>query len=313
MESSGTSGGEIGPRSAGKLLDLIFNIYFKHILTLFGIALVVIVPMAAILVGLDQLALAEPDRLGDSLRVDVGGTTRLVDETNFYGGFVLQTLIAILGQLLIIGAAYRAASEAYLGREPDARSSIGFGARKMHSILWVTVLTGIATALGLLALFVGAIYLYIALIVAVPALMVEDLRGTKALRRSFRLVQDNWWRTFGVMVVATLFVVFAGGILGILSFVANPLAEDSLLAYSVVIQAINGLATALTAPLMAVAAIVVYYDLRIRKEGFDVELLADRMGEGEAESNRAPQGAPELPDRSSRPPPPPPPSGSRSA
>lgn len=296
MESSAST---IGPRSAGKLLDLIFNIYFKNILVLFGIALAVVGPLIVLQVVIEQLSLVETDSLRGSIEVPVGDTTKFIEPARFFGFSALSFLAAALGQLLIIGAAYRAANDAYLGEKPGAGTSLRVGARKLHSILWVTVLAGIASALGLLALLIGAIFLYIAFIVAVPALMVEDLRGTKALRRSFRLVQDNWWRTFGVIVVTALFAAIAGSIFGVLQFVANPLAEDSLLLYSVVTQSLAGVVTAFTAPLTAVAAIVIYYDLRIRKEGYDVELMAMHSGEGGAREAK--------PSEPTTPPPPPPP------
>ena len=37
-----------------------------------------------------------------------------------------------------------------------------------------------------------------------PVLLVEGLRGRKALGRSFQLVKGRWWRTFGVIVVGFL-------------------------------------------------------------------------------------------------------------
>lgn len=300
--------GEIGPRSAGKLLDLAFNIYFKNIGTLFFTALVVVVPLTLVLIGLDLIAYSETDQLRGAATYEIGDEVRLIDESRFFLIAGLEQVLAFVAYLLVVGAAYRAASEAYLGRGAEVGPSIRFAGKRLHSILWVTVLVGIATAVGLLALIIGAIFVAIALIVAVPVLMFEDLRGTKALRRSFRLVQDNWWRTFGVIVVTAIFASVATFIAGIVQELADPVADDQFGLYVVIIDTIQGVVTALTAPLTAVAAIVIYYDLRIRKEGFDVELLA----RGEDPSQALP-AAPETGEAGDRleppPPPPPPPSG----
>ncbi len=295
---------DLGPRSGGKQLDLAFNIYFGNFTRLLLCTLVVIAPFTLVQIILDLVALQEVQ--GSLDYVQIGDTRRFIDVDTYIVITIVEGVLGYLVYLLAIGVAYRAASEAYMGRPVNAVESIRFAAPKTHSILWITFLTFLATMLGLVLLIIGAIWISIGLAVAVPALMVEDLRGSKALRRSWNLIRDNWWRTFGVLIVAALFAGLLSFIAGLAGAAADGLAENNIAVWVVIVDSLSGIATAFTAALLAVVATVIYYDLRIRKEGFDVEMLADRLDAGDGGGAAARQGSDpygELPG--SKPPPPP--------
>lgn len=130
--------------------------------------------------------------------------------------------------------------------------------------------------LGFLLMFVSFIfYLYVTvrLTVMVPAIMVENLGPVQALRRSWQLVRDYWWRTFALVLV-----------LGIISFVisAGPAFVVTLLVGaltqsldSTITTAVSGVVTvvaeAFFIPLQLISITLYYFDLRVRKEGFDIE------------------------------------------
>lgn len=282
--------GNSGPRSGGRILDLAFNIYFRNLTSLAGAAAVVVAPLVVLLVVLNVIAFAEPGPLADPGFIEIGGTTREVDFDRFTAIAVATGVISALAYLLIIGSTYRAASEAYLGREPAVAASVRFAGRRAHSILWVSLLTVLAIAVGLIAFLIGALFVGVALAVAIPALLVEDLRGTKALRRSYRLVEGNWARTFGVLFVSVAFTILLQLIAGIVAEAANPLAAEQINVWVLVRQIVDGIALAFTASFSAVVATVIYYDLRIRKEGFDIELLTDRLESPEPSSTPSPSG-----------------------
>jgi hypothetical protein len=144
-----------------------------------------------------------------------------------------------------------------------------------------------------------AVWLYISFSVAVPSLLAEDLRGRKALRRSFRLVRGRWWPTFGILVLGAILAGIASNVItfALTALTFTELGRETLA--RLIINALGGtLASVLTTPFQAAFVAVLYFDLRVRKEGFDLLLLADRMGV-------APSG-----DRSPLAPPPPVASGS---
>lgn len=321
MAAMESASAQIGPRSGGKILDLGFNIYFGNITRLLGASAVIAIPLAIGLIAINVVAFGEPGP-GDELGlVDVGNDTLRVDYDLFNAMQIVSVVATLFAYMLIIGASYTAANEAYFGRPVSVGDSVRKALRKLHSLIWVSLLTGIAVALGLIALLVGAIVVAVLLAVTIPVLMVEDVRGSKALRRSWNLVRKNGWRTFAVLVVAAIFTGLVQALAGLASEAANGLAADHVNLWIVIVQSLSALALAFTASFTAVVTTVIYYDLRIRKEGFDIELLSRGLdegpaGEGGPAPGRAwsegvpaePRGAgPSDPPSPSPPPPPPPP------
>jgi hypothetical protein len=279
---------QIGPRSGGKILDLGFNIYFGNLSRLLLASAVIAVPLGLILIGINVVAFGEPGP-GDELGlVEIGDTLKRVDYNLFTALQVAGIGVSIIAYLLIIGASYTAANEAYFSRPVSVRHSVG------------------------VALIVGAFVVYTLLAVTVPALLVEDRRGTKALRRSWNLVRNNGWRTFLVLVVAGIFTGLVQAVASLVGEVASGLADENIEIWVAIVQGLSALALAFAASFSAVITTVIYYDLRIRKEGFDIELMTERLegGEGAEPGGEAPGrawGEGSAPEPGSQPPPPPPP------
>ena len=282
---------QIGPRSGGRILDLGFNIYFGNLTRLLGASAVIAIPLGLILIGLNIVAFAEPSAGAELGRVEIGDSIRFVDYDLFTTLQYVSVGITIVAYLLIIGASYTAANEAYFGRPVSVAASVRVALRRMHSLVWVSLLTAIAVVLGLLALIVGAVIVWVLLAVSIPALLVEDLRGTKALRRSWNLVRNNGWRTFLVLLVAAIFTGLVQAVASLAAEAANGLARDQIEFWIVIVQGLSTLGLAFAASFTAVVATVIYYDLRIRKEGFDIELMTARL-EGEGEGSSPPPGPP---------------------
>jgi len=307
---------QIGPRSGGKILDLAFNIYFGNVIRLMAAASVVIVPLTILTIVLSVIAFGEPSAFDEIGLVDIGDTTRQVD-LNLYNTLqIVIGVVTILSYLLVIGVTYTSANAAYLGQEVDVGESVRPAFHKLHSLLWVSILSIVFTVLGLIALIVGAVVVAVMLAVAIPVLMVEDIRGFKACRRSWDLIRKNGWRTFAVLFVAGIFTGLITVIASLVAEGANGLAEDNINLWIVVTQLLSGLAYLFAAPFSAVVTVVLYYDARIRKEGFDIERLAGEIGSGgEGGVPPAAQGytgyppGEEPPAPGSAPPPPPPPPG----
>jgi hypothetical protein len=89
-------------------------------------------------------------------------------------------------------------------------------------------------------------------------------------------VRGRWWPVFGVLVVG---VILAGVITaGLAAVSALVVSGESDSAGRIVADGLAGLvASAITTPLTAAFTVVLYFDLRVRKEGFDLELLADHL------------------------------------
>ena len=143
------------------------------------------------------------------------------------------------------------------------------GARARRSGSSVLLVLGLVAAF--IALIVPGIWLTVAWSVAIPVMLVEDVGGTKALGRSFALVKDRWWATFGRL---------RGGLHPGLGRHARVIGGDHRAggrASSTTRRSArwcsstlaNFLVSLLTTPFVAALTTLVYFDLRVRKERFD--------------------------------------------
>ncbi|MGH3342561.1 MAG: glycerophosphoryl diester phosphodiesterase membrane domain-containing protein [Carbonactinosporaceae bacterium] len=136
--------------------------------------------------------------------------------------------------------------------------------------------------LGGVAGVVAALYLYYALALATPALVLERQPIRKALGRSRRLVRGSWWRVFGILLLASLIaqliatiIVTPFAFLGMgpeffTSTGAVPAAPSLL---SLCVAAIGGIiAGTITYPFGAGVGVLLYVDQRMRREALDLEL-----------------------------------------
>jgi hypothetical protein len=186
-------------------------------------------------------------------------------------------VLAYLASQIATGACFKAVSGAYLDEEEDWKESLRFARSKLGSLLWLSFLTAVCVMLGLLLCVLPGVYLWVAWSVAAPVLLLEDVRGWKALKRSRQLVKGRFWPTFGVVLLVAILTgivqaIFVGILAGVVSVSGN---EVALAIADAIGQTASGV---LTTPLSAAVLTVLYFDLRVRKEGFDLELLSRRMG-----------------------------------
>lgn len=141
-----------------------------------------------------------------------------------------------------------------------------------------TVLVGVV--LGLLLLVAYAWFWVRVRALAVPALMLEPVGILGALRRAVRLTQRQFWRLFGILLLMTVVVAFAGNILQApFSIAGNLFLADAAdtgygIALYLLLTAVGVvLSSALLQPFQAAVNALLYVDQRIRKEAYDVELL----------------------------------------
>ncbi len=145
---------------------------------------------------------------------------------------------------------------------------------------WALVWFGIISVpLFLAALVVFWVRVYY---LAVPALMLERLKIWESLGRVVRLTRTAFWRTFGIALLTVFLTQAAGGFLtapvtlgvAALSTFGGVDPESPLLL--VLSQAVSSVvAAAFVAPFATAVTCLQYIDLRIRREGYDVELLTE--------------------------------------
>ncbi len=126
----------------------------------------------------------------------------------------------------------------------------------------------------------------------VQAVMVEETSATNAMRRSSALVKGAWWRVFGVMfallllyLMIDLILITSSTLIFALSGIAGEIELLEMIRQTIwgphgyiegilhLLHAIQTAIDALTMPITAIGYTLLYYDLRIRKEGFDIEMM----------------------------------------
>jgi hypothetical protein len=166
---------------------------------------------------------------------------------------------------------------AYLGEEVDWKESLRFAFRRFVPLTVVLLITLGGIIGGVLLCIVPGIWLQGIWAVAVPALLVEDLAPVESLGRSKRLVDGRFWPVLGAITVGSLLasVVQSAFVLPVLVL---QFVGVSFLVTSLLNGAAQLIAVTVTVPFVAALSAVIYVDLRVRKEGFDLELLARGVG-----------------------------------
>ena len=136
---------------------------------------------------------------------------------------------------------------------------------------------------GLAVSGTATVFAVIALVrwtVAIPVVMLERVGPVASLRRSWALVRRSSWRVLGIMLATELIVGIAGAVIkvpfSIASGAGSLMTPDTRVsAVAIIVSAIGGIvAGTLTAPMLAGVIVLLYTDLRMRREGLDIALQA---------------------------------------
>jgi hypothetical protein len=259
---------ELRALDVADIFDGAFRIWWRLSWVLFGIVLVVTIPFQA-LANLVQVLLV-PDAYAEGFGFSLGAGPEAGSEAVVAGG--TAAILVVVAAALEQAGCVKAVADAYLGEQPRWRGSLAFALRRAPSVLWLLVLESLLLAFAFLLLVVPAIWLAFAWSVVIPVLVVEDVRGRRALGRSFRLVRGRWWRTAGVVVAGFLIGTFGAFLVTVpFDVMATAAAPDNLLV-AFLARTLGGIVGAVvSSPLIAAFLTLVYFDLRARKD-VDAEL-----------------------------------------
>jgi hypothetical protein len=253
---------DLRPLRVGEVLDAAINIYRRRFGTLIRAVAVVVVPIGV----LNAVVLT-------SARSDAATASGI--DPAAAGASVVTTLVGLIATQLAVAAAFSIVSGDYLDQSPTWQESLRAGFGRLRSLLWLELVHVLLLIGGFIACVIPGIYLYVAWSAALPALLFEDRRGTKALGRSRELFSGRWWPTAAALFVA---FVLSAIITGALSGLVVGVVGSGDFTSDVLGALVRSAGTILTTPFTAAVVTVLYFDARVRKEGFDLELLARRIG-----------------------------------
>lgn len=185
---------------------------------------------------------------------------------------VLLFIIGVVASIFAAAASAHAVRQRYLGRDIDAAASYSRAlSRAVPLIVALIILSAVLFLCALLSLILIGIPLFFFFLVSWffvdQVIVLENREAGGAFRRSRTLVQGSWWRVFGIGVVY-LVVLLALSLIGLI-----PIAIFSNIAPSVG-QAVSTIWSTLLTPILHIGATLVYFDLRVRKEGYTLETMA---------------------------------------
>jgi Membrane domain of glycerophosphoryl diester phosphodiesterase len=231
---------------------------------------------------------------------------------SFLGLFV----VAFLVELILTGLLTVVIGRGVLGRKVSMGEAWRIALPRLPAILGAVVLTALCiigpwAAVAVLALILAlahlapaaiavgviggiasiclTIWFSVMLSLATPTVVLERQGPARALARSWRLVRRSFWRVFGILLLAGIVVAFAGFILQLPFTIIETLAGGSGGVFglpatrtlaAVIIGAVGSIvAGAVTRPISAGVTVLLYLDMRMRKEGLDLALQGAANGQ----------------------------------
>lgn len=162
-----------------------------------------------------------------------------------------------------------AASDAFLTGEVVPGRAIARAASRWWRVIGALFLKGLAIAFGYLLLLVGALWMAARYFASMPCVLLEDRPVLSAFNRSVELSNGAKWRILGGFTLAFLvYIVISATLSAIIGLFPAPL---------IVRAAFSGVVYIFISPLIGIVTTLLYYDMRIRKEAFDLELMASQL------------------------------------
>jgi uncharacterized membrane protein len=185
---------------------------------------------------------------------------------------------------IVMGAIATAAtvflvSESYLGRQIGAGDAIIRAFKFIWPLIVLSIGVGLAVMVGFILLIIPGIIIACGLMVSTQALVLEDVTATEAMSRSWNLTKGFRMKLFGLVFLVFILILIPSIVIGFFTTPTQPDLTDleALRKKIIVASVIQQVVTVILYPLLYCALTIAYYDLRIRKEGFDLELLESTL------------------------------------
>jgi hypothetical protein len=249
--------------------------YRRHFVLFAGISVLLSIPSAA-LFGL---------ALGSFTSV-LQQTNGTISDTSFLAPLLAAFAAGLAVNLLVLpftmGAVMYAACESAMGR-PVTAGGVFLGVLRRYFPLlgyWMLFLVTFYVALVLCVVPVILwTWIFVLWIVATPAMFVENIGLGTAMGRSWRLVEGRWWRTFLILFLMVILWYVAQFALGAFLQLGQLLLQLFISPFiaAAIAGASGQIVGAVVNPILQIAIVLIYFDLRVRKEGLDLFQMAYRL------------------------------------
>jgi hypothetical protein len=266
------------PMTLGQVLDTTFSLYKRNFWLFVGIMSIPFLVVLILQVGAAALqtgAFGRPSPQPGPPAVASG----------VVAGVVVGGIVFLLAYFFLAGAAQAATifavSDLYLGRTATVRGSFRKVSGKAFRVILVLILVSLTVGVGFLLLIIPGIILLCRTAVAVPASMLEDTKAVGSIERSMQLTKG-----FAMQVLLVFLLVWVLSYIALLIFQvpftylegAAVQARQTLSFGMIALQHLSSfLSNVLVGPIQTIAFSLMYYNLRVRKEAFDIQHLMNSL------------------------------------
>jgi hypothetical protein len=230
------------PRDLSAIVSTAFSTWWHHLGVFIALAAIPVFPAIFLLDGVWGRQLSDPDNTDVAAAVTSGAMQNLI----------IAPLVTAMHVLVVMGLAR--------GEHPSVGSALSDGLRVLPRVSVAVLLYTLCVVAGTIALIIPGIFLAVRLYFAAQAAVVDEATGTHALRRSWNLVEDQWWRTFGILIVLAI----VSGLLALpLGFVTQIIGDSADNGPLYVLG--SAIAQTVTLSFTALAGTILFFDLRTRK------------------------------------------------
>lgn len=179
-------------------------------------------------------------------------------------------LVSLFTYALMNGVVTKLGSDVYLGGEANVGEAVRAVLPKVGTIIVTLFMRVILYFLGILCLFFGVFYVWSRWFAIDPAVVLENHSSSSSFSRSSQLSNGSKWHIFRTLLLGYgIYIILALGVM----FTVAPLVGDSELMSTIIMTCF----TIVAYPIIGLLTMLLYYDMRIRKEGFDVQHMATSL------------------------------------
>lgn len=256
------------PLSTSELLDRTFHLYRNHFVLFVGIA-------------------ALPQLIVLLLRFVAAGTAAAGGMITFSFVSIVAGLASFVAIEISHAATVIAVSDLHLDRAASIASSYSLAKGSLGRVIGISLAIGIAAGIGMIFLIVPGVYLYLMWSLAIPVTVLEGGGLNTTTNRSQSLTKGSRGRIFVICLLLIILTIVVSLIIEVpLELLARIFGNPTLVvsmahALSAIGQFISA---SLVGPLVTIALTLIYYDQRVRKEGFDLQLMMAALQPGQQQS-----------------------------
>ncbi|MCG6970643.1 MAG: hypothetical protein LJE85_12825 [Gammaproteobacteria bacterium] len=256
------------PQSIGKVLDDGFKFYLSNVVKILPLSFLAVVTPVIVFI----LFLGVDTYFGlSSGQLDLATT----DFSQLAASFGLSVVIAMILAVIFYAAMFYKLTGEAQQRSIGMGGSLGLGLRAAIPLLITGILYSLAVGLGMVLLVIPGIILMVSLVLYMPAFTMDNAGIIGSLKKSHDLVWGNWWRTLLILSVPVIILIVIMGGFGavIAAFIGYSVTqgEADILQYQIMLEVAQYAVNVFLAPLFPALMIILYNDLKLRKEGADLD------------------------------------------